>query len=222
MKKPTNFTFLLFVVGSLFFYSATVLAQAVSSDIKLDEFDPKTEDTESFKRKAVSFLNVLKLHESGVTGQVNLYTSEPLGKFLLELAGKDLEGRLDLLQPGIKSSKGAVNIEFWIVQKGSEGPFPIVCGLCDCPPPASIDGKAKLDGTEVEIEFSAEISGGDKIKFVWSVTGGKIIKGQGTDKITVRPDLGNDVAAEVEWLGNEVCGCRGTASFVAKFGEREL
>jgi hypothetical protein len=221
MKNPTNFKLLLLVVGSLFFYSTTVFSQAVTSDLKFDEFDPKTEDTAVFKQKATAFLNVLASNESGTTGHVNLTQQEPLGRVLRKLANDDQAKRLVFIQVRMMLRSDTDNVEFWIVRSGSEGPFPVPCGLCDCPV-ASVNGKAILDGSEVEITFTGAVTGSQKDTFIWSVTGGRIIKGQGTNQVTVMPDFIGNVVAEVEWRGNESCGCRGTASFVSKFGEREL
>ncbi|HMT06689.1 MAG TPA: hypothetical protein PKA82_01710 [Pyrinomonadaceae bacterium] len=221
MKNPTNFKLLLLVVGSIFFYSATVFSQALSSDFKYAEFDPKTEDIESFKQKATTFLNVLSSYESGTTGHFNLTQQEPLGRVLRKLADDDQAKRLVFMQVRMMLRGDTDKVEFWIVQKGSEGPFPVPCGLCDCPPPASIEGKAKLYGTEIELIYEANVLGSVKSTFSWGVAGGKIIKGQGTSRIVVKPNPGENVMVELEWRGDEVCGCRSIVGYTSKY-EREL
>lgn len=221
MTNPAYFKTLLMLFGLVLFQSSTSYSQSAQSDLKLEEFDSKTEDAEAFKRKATAFLNGLRSFDSGTTGHVNLSTEEPLGKVLLKLADRNLAPRSVFLRPGIRSRNLTEKIEFWIVQKNSEGPFPIICGLCDCPT-AQVSAKDRLEGSEAELTFTAEVSAGAKVSYRWSVRGGEIVTGQGTTKIIVRPKAGNDVIADVEWLGDENCGCRGTASFTSSFLRKQL
>ena len=147
MTKPTYLKTILLFFGLILFQSAMSYSQSSQSDLKLDEFDPKTEDAEAFKRKATAFLNGLSSYSKDTTGHVNVSPNDTFGKALLQLAGNDFTARLVLLLPGTNSRNVPEKIEFWIVPKGSENPFPVICGLCECPT-AQVIGKSRLDGSE--------------------------------------------------------------------------
>lgn len=91
--------------------------------------------------------------------------------------------------------------------------------ICDCPPPATVDGPSGLVSPGSSATFTANVSGGGNVTYNWTVSNGTISSGQGTSSITVdttRAMAGQSITATVEWKGNEACGCGGTASATAE------
>lgn len=86
--------------------------------------------------------------------------------------------------------------------------------VCDCPT-ASVDGPSGLINPGSSATFSATVSGGANVTYNWSVSAGTISSGQGTSSITVdttKEMAGQTITATLEWIGDEACNCRGTAS----------
>ncbi len=86
--------------------------------------------------------------------------------------------------------------------------------ICDCPAPVTVDGPSALINAGSSATFTANVSGSGGT-YNWSVSNGTISSGQGTSSITVdttRAMAGQSITATVEWIGNEACGCRSSAS----------
>jgi len=83
---------------------------------------------------------------------------------------------------------------------------PVPCGIVD------IDGPNHVD-SEAPLVFKVKVSNTSKPEFKWNVSAGTIIKGQGTDEVTVDTAglAGLDVMATVELIGAP-SGCKTSAS----------
>lgn len=212
MSKQLRITPILLGIVAISLIAVYSNAQTSSGGYKFDEFDPATEDPILFEKKAKTFLKALAESGADTRGEIYLYSNDPLAKILYELAGAKLANRLQLQRPGVRSHNSPKTIEFWIVPYNSEGPFPVSCGLCECPS-LSVDGKAKFGISDIELNFTANVTGGADIKYNWKVTGGEITEGQGTSSIVVKPNFFSDVTATVEIDGLDAsCNCQTEAS----------
>ena len=118
------------------------------------------------------------------------------------------------------------DLEFWIIPKGAvlpkETPNSYSKPIVDCFCPAmDVRGEATITNKTFPLTFVANISDGaaDEIKYIWKVSIGKIISGQGTP--TIQVDLSRtkvkEVTATVEFRFEGCCEhCSGTESFTTK------
>ena len=207
------------------FFALTIIVSGQTKTYKIAEFDPKVENEESFDGKAALFARTLAEAEKSVQGYVNISTNEPLAKRLTMAISKypEIEKRINLLRPGVKYTyrQQESGISFWIVSDYSDSPFSPGCVLCDCPTLA-VDGEQYLfDGSDPkeEIVFTANTGGGAEVTYVWTVSDGTILKGQGTSMIEVKPSIGwnKEVTATVEIGGLDPnCNCQTTSSFTTQ------
>lgn len=107
------------------------------------------------------------------------------------------------------------NFDLYLIPQGAEIPYVNVHELCVCPV-LSIDALTKVNKQSSAITFTAKTEGGrDKIKYIWKVSAGKIIEGQGTPTIKVDTEGAKEIIATVEISG--VCEeCEREASFKTK------
>src|SRR6185369_12164655 len=202
----------LLTIAALFVIGLNAFGQVRPSSIKMAEFNPETDNEETFVEYSKQLINRLKSEDKDTQGFI---TIEPQGKWakkLEKLLPKDspFNERIVLLKRFAFFGSATGKIEFWFVPVGSEPPYAEACGGCTCP---SLD----IKGDEVSqpfknLVFTSSVIGvaQEEVSYKWKVVNGSVVSGEGSPSITVEPNIVNlgDVTVTLEIGGLDVsCNC---------------
>src|SRR3954451_9220058 len=113
--------------------SVSVFSQGKPASIKLFQFYPKAESPDAFAEKAEALFDRLK-SEKDTTAFISIFKNSELAAKLRKLKGyTDLKPRISLIERPVFYISDENIIEFWLIPFGSEPPFQIGCGGCNCP-----------------------------------------------------------------------------------------
>lgn len=112
-----------------------------------------------------------------------------------------LKDRISYTQPGVRYEPSWKETEFWLVPDKSRAPY--VARIYDCECPAlEIRGKPMAEKKTNVLVYSTSYPSqtwlDEPIAFFWTVKGGRIVSGQGTQSIAVKMDSKETLAIEVE------------------------
>lgn len=137
----------------------------------------------------------------------------------LEKARPELKRRISYTQPGVRFEPPWKETEFWLVPDKVDPPYVARIFDCDCAT-LEIEGKLTIDKKITNITYSTRYPTytwlDEPITFFWSVKGGRIVSGQGTQSISVRRDRIDAETIEVKlkvqgW--DKYCMCIDDVSF---------
>lgn len=203
----------------------SIFACAQGQAWKFEEFDFAKESRSSFIAKSNNLIYELAKHSISTTGFIaidagDVHNTLELRKAALDLiAKKHLESRVVVSNPYGGYNKPIESTTFWIVPAGAEPPYilrilDIFCATI------SVDGPVTVPKLSKKLRFVANISGGEATGYRWSVSGGRIVSGQGTQAILVKINRGMSigegmsVTATVKFSGfDPAANCIDTASF---------
>ena len=198
MKILVNKSFILLYVLLI---SVSVFAQGNSQAIKFDEFNqpsytrssPLTERSNRFARQIVKEPQTNKAVIIYYKPRKSLYGLEgkEWGEYaqgVLKNGYKIIPERIILIDGGVRETE---SLEFWIVPEGTELPKPNPhfdeSEAISCP-----EIRVAGDGFQLEkdkpLKFSVNVKGGEvtgEQDFQWKISDGKIISGQGTNRIEI-------------------------------------
>ena len=203
--------------------SSYINAQA-SGSLKLGEFYPSIENNDVFDKRVNKLVGGLRKADKDTSGYINIYENGDLAARLNRLTENvpELRKRIFLFNPGVRYRVDVDHIEFWLVPKEADPPFPSNCVLCSCPTIEVAGTISLFEKSEPKdsITFTASVSGAGDISYHWTISDGIISGGQGTPEIEVKPNIAweKDVIATVQIGGlNPICNCMNAASFGSKF-----
>lgn len=187
----------LFILSCLLLISLSVLAQENKWAIKFDEFS-KTRNSGLLTDRTNRFIKQMA-KEPQINKAVIIYYNPRKGLYgleewveyalgMLKRSNKIATERIVLIDGGVRETE---SLEFWIVPEGAELPKPNPhfdeSEAISCP-----EIRVAGDGFQLEkdkpLKFSVNVKGGEvtgERDFQWRVSSGKIINGQGTNRIEI-------------------------------------
>jgi hypothetical protein len=210
MKTKISNVFLTFT--SVFIFCSFALAQDKPVAVKIHEYDEASEKIEVFTERLNSFMKKLSASPETTDGIVFRQSENPelIASFKSVLAKHpNLKNRVELIQlspPAFQFEKSPEKTEFWLVPKGADLPYlRIRCALCVCPT-ISVEGSEFIDEKTSVVTFTAYVSGGtaEVVKFKWEVSGGEIVKGQGTPgiEVIIKDPKVKEIIATIDLIGS--------------------
>jgi hypothetical protein len=136
----------------------------------------------------------------------------------IEKARPELKRRISYTQPGTRYEPNWTETEFWIVPDNSRPPYFARTADCGCST-LEIEGKPTIDKKTTLVTYSTRYPTqtwlDEPITFLWTVKGGKIVSGQGTQAVTVKRKRNDTEPIEVKLKvqGWEDCMCLTDVSF---------
>ena len=200
------------------FASAAVAQEEKPQPIYIGEY--LSEDGSSaFERMTEQLIFRLKQEPTTSRGIIGIVENGVLGEKAKAVVSKHPKLKNEILF-GFgkeKSPRPEHWVHFWIVPLGAEIPD-LGCRIpiCVCPT-VSVSGFKSIDAAAEELIFTGEAEGGseERAKYIWKLSAGKIIEGQGTLTIKVDAEGAKEIRAtlEVEGMCDE---CPRTAEFTTK------
>lgn len=99
----------------------------------------------------------------------------------------DLKRRIETPRVGVKYGKDWQMSEFWLIPEGAESPYSPNCILISCPE-IHISGPTPESLADETLTYVAVVSDAVELTYEWSVVGGEVKSGQGTNNIRVSVD----------------------------------
>jgi hypothetical protein len=235
MRKAILLTFLLMA-----WISSS--AQSKSSAMKFDEFQVKDSDIYYRSEKAIDnyqridrFFNLvksmrgIKVYLIYYRARKNETTESRILENWVSMATLKLQNETKLGMEGVLSVDGgyrdAPTIEFWIVPKGALPPTPTPLygesQVFNCPNIRIVEGAMNLDLSKTaafSVITDPEVK---EIAFNWSVSAGKIVRGQGTKMIEVDTAGNKEITVFTEAEGFPL-PCNRTAVQTFEVGKRPI
>lgn len=217
---------LIYFICVIFPFVVHVNAQDKPVPVKISEYDDERESIEVFNKRIDIFLRRLSKEPVTTFGFIAVsgkdYATFKTLRSHAKLAlanNKDLKKRVDISEQGIHYNTRFEKTEFWFIPANSDPPYVALTADCDCPE-VRVEGKPEPKKAN-RTSFVANVSGGyfqNPVTYRWRVTGGTIVKGQGTPTIQVKINSSRKaVTAEVEIGGvEESCFCALKSSFTTK------
>jgi len=220
MKAELVSKIFILVFCSLFFVSA-ISAQEKPQAVYVGEAEASDKDLSAFEAMVERLVFRLLSEPATTYGVIGIYEKGELGDRVKSILFRypQLKNKI-FYGLGEKSFRfrPSFPVAFWILPKDAEFPD-LGCNMpiCECPT-LSVTGFESFASQTVYPTFTAKTEGGedtDKITYVWKVSAGKIIRGQGMPTIEVDAEGANEIIATVE-IGGVCEECDRIKSFTTK------
>lgn len=176
--------------------ASPLLAQSKPVAQKIAEIPNAQGSTKTFVETMDLFLKRLSKIEKSTSGFIAISGDDYSTRAERERIVKEkilqypkLKNRIEITRSGLIYNKTWSVSEFWLVPRGADQPYFAEIHDCSCPTIA-IHGPDLLAPQRPSLTYTASVAGGsqESVTYRWKVVGGRIIGGQGSPSIQVRPN----------------------------------